>query len=81
MSFLGGAQLPARWGVMLSDGRQPAQPPLVSLLQPDDFFLVVLTLNLPGDRLRTCSTRTFGRWGLMVWFVFVLNQLTGGVQL
>jgi len=55
MSFLGlGAQPPqAEWGVMLSNGRQFLRvAPWVSLVPGTMIFLVVLTLNLLGDRLR-----------------------------
>ncbi len=65
MSFLGlGAQPPtSEWGVMLSDGRQYLRvAPWVSLLPGFMIFLVVLTLNLLGDRLRDMlDPRTFGR--------------------
>lgn len=65
MSFLGlGAQPPtSEWGVMLSDGRQYLRvAPWVSLLPGIMIFLVVLTLNLLGDRLRDMlDPRTFGR--------------------
>lgn len=55
MSFLGlGAQPPlAEWGVMLSNGRQFLRvAPWVSLVPGTMIFLVVLVLNLLGDRLR-----------------------------
>jgi peptide/nickel transport system permease protein len=55
MSFLGlGAQPPlAEWGVMLSNGRQFLRvAPWVSVVPGVMIFLVVLTLNLLGDRLR-----------------------------
>lgn len=55
MSFLGlGAQPPlAEWGVMLSNGRQFLRvAPWVSLVPGVTIFLVVLALNLLGDRLR-----------------------------
>jgi peptide/nickel transport system permease protein len=55
MSFLGlGAQPPlAEWGVMLSNGRQFLRvAPWVSVIPGIMIFLVVLTLNLLGDRLR-----------------------------
>lgn len=55
MSFLGlGAQPPlAEWGVMLSNGRQFLRiAPWVSVVPGLMIFLVVLTLNLLGDRLR-----------------------------
>lgn len=55
MSFLGlGAQPPlAEWGVMLSNGRQFLRvAPWVSLVPGVMIFLVVLALNLLGDRLR-----------------------------
>lgn len=55
MSFLGlGAQPPlAEWGVMLSNGRQFLRvAPWVSLLPGAMIFLVVLALNLIGDRIR-----------------------------
>lgn len=65
MSFLGlGAQPPtSEWGVMLSDGRQYLRvAPWVSLLPGLMIFLVVLTLNLLGDRLRDMlDPRAFGR--------------------
>lgn len=65
MSFLGlGAQPPtSEWGVMLSDGRQYLRvAPWVSLLPGLMIFLVVLTLNLIGDRLRdVLDPRTTGR--------------------
>lgn len=65
MSFLGlGAQPPtSEWGVMLSDGRQYLRvAPWVSLLPGFMIFLVVLTLNLLGDRLRDMlDPRTLGR--------------------
>ena len=65
MSFLGlGAQPPtAEWGVMLSDGRQFLRvAPWVSLLPGGMIFLVVLTLNLLGDRLRDLlDPRILGR--------------------
>ncbi len=65
MSFLGlGAQPPiSEWGVMLSDGRQYLRvAPWVSLLPGLMIFLVVLTLNLLGDRLRDMlDPRTLGR--------------------
>jgi peptide/nickel transport system permease protein len=65
MSFLGlGAQPPtSEWGVMLSDGRQYLRvAPWVSLLPGLMIFVVVLTLNLLGDRLRDMlDPRTFGR--------------------
>jgi len=65
MSFLGlGAQPPtAEWGVMLSDGRQYLRvAPWVSLLPGLMIFLVVLTLNLLGDRLRDMlDPRMMGR--------------------
>lgn len=48
---------------MLSDGRQYLRvAPWVSLLPGFMIFLVVLTLNLLGDRLRDMlDPRTFGR--------------------
>lgn len=55
MSFLGlGAQPPlAEWGIMLSNGRQFLRvAPWVSLIPGLLIFIVVLTLNLLGDRLR-----------------------------
>lgn len=55
MSFLGlGAQPPtAEWGVMLADGRQFMRvAPWISLLPGLMIFLVVLSLNLLGDRFR-----------------------------
>ncbi|NLG08628.1 MAG: ABC transporter permease [Deinococcales bacterium] len=55
MSFLGlGAQPPlAEWGVMLSNGRQYLRvAPWVSLVPGAMIFLVVLALNLLGDRVR-----------------------------
>ena len=55
MSFLGlGAQPPlAEWGVMLSNGRQFLRvAPWVSLVPGAMIFLVVLALNLLGDRVR-----------------------------
>lgn len=55
MSFLGlGAQPPlAEWGVMLSNGRQFLRvAPWVSLVPGTMIFVVVLVLNLLGDRLR-----------------------------
>lgn len=55
MSFLGlGAQPPlAEWGVMLSNGRQFLRvAPWVSLVPGAMVFLVVLALNLLGDRVR-----------------------------
>jgi peptide/nickel transport system permease protein len=55
MSFLGlGAQPPqAEWGVMLANGRQFLRvAPWVSLVPGTMIFLVVLVLNLLGDRLR-----------------------------
>jgi peptide/nickel transport system permease protein len=55
MSFLGlGAQPPqAEWGVMLSNGRQFLRvAPWVSLVPGTMIFLIVLVLNLLGDRLR-----------------------------
>jgi peptide/nickel transport system permease protein len=55
MSFLGlGAQPPlAEWGVMLSNGRQFLRvAPWVSIIPGAMIFLVVLALNLLGDRLR-----------------------------
>jgi peptide/nickel transport system permease protein len=65
MSFLGlGAQPPtSEWGVMLSDGRQYLRvAPWVSLLPGLMIFLVVLTLNLLGDRLRDLlDPRMMGR--------------------
>lgn len=65
MSFLGlGAQPPTpEWGVMLSDGRQFMRTaPWVSLLPGLMIFLVVLSLNLLGDRLRDLlDPRTMGR--------------------
>ncbi|WP_245523509.1 ABC transporter permease subunit [Truepera radiovictrix] len=65
MSFLGlGAQPPTpEWGVMLSDGRQYLRvAPWVSLLPGAMIFLVVLTLNLLGDRLRDLlDPRALGR--------------------
>lgn len=65
MSFLGlGAQPPTpEWGVMLSDGRQFLRvAPWVSLLPGLMIFLVVLTLNLLGDRLRDLlDPRMLGR--------------------
>lgn len=65
MSFLGlGAQPPtSEWGVMLSDGRQYLRvAPWVSLLPGLIIFLVVLTLNLLGDRLRDLlDPRMMGR--------------------
>ena len=65
MSFLGlGAQPPtSEWGVMLSDGRQYLRvAPWVSLLPGSMIFIVVLTLNLLGDRLRDMlDPRAVGR--------------------
>ncbi|MEJ2291371.1 MAG: ABC transporter permease [Deinococcales bacterium] len=65
MSFLGlGAQPPrAEWGVMLSNGRQYLRvAPWVSLLPGLMIFLVVLALNLLGDRLRDLlDPRAVGR--------------------
>ena len=65
MSFLGlGAQPPtAEWGVMLSDGRQFLRvAPWVSILPGVMIFVVVLTLNLLGDRLRDLlDPRALGR--------------------
>lgn len=65
MSFLGlGAQPPiAEWGVMLSNGRQFLRvAPWVSLLPGTMIFLVVLALNLLGDRLRDLlDPRAVGR--------------------
>jgi peptide/nickel transport system permease protein len=65
MSFLGlGAQPPlAEWGVMLSNGRQYLRvAPWVSLLPGAMIFLVVLALNLLGDRLRDLlDPRAVGR--------------------
>ena len=55
MSFLGlGAQPPlAEWGIMLSNGRQFLRvAPWVSVVPGIMIFIVVLTLNLLGDRLR-----------------------------
>lgn len=55
MSFLGlGAQPPlAEWGVMLSNGRQFLRvAPWVSLVPGAMIFVVVLALNLLGDRVR-----------------------------
>lgn len=55
MSFLGlGAQPPlAEWGVMLSNGRQFLRvAPWVSLVPGIMIFIVVLALNLLGDRVR-----------------------------
>jgi peptide/nickel transport system permease protein len=55
MSFLGlGAQPPqSEWGVMLSNGRQFLRvAPWVSLVPGAMIFIVVLVLNLLGDRLR-----------------------------
>lgn len=55
MSFLGlGAQPPlAEWGVMLSNGRQFLRvAPWVSLVPGAMIFIVVLALNLLGDRIR-----------------------------
>ncbi len=55
MSFLGlGAQPPlAEWGVMLSNGRQFLRvAPWVSLVPGAMIFVVVLALNLIGDRIR-----------------------------
>jgi peptide/nickel transport system permease protein len=65
MSFLGlGAQPPtAEWGVMLSDGRQFMRTaPWISWLPGLMIFLVVLPLNLLGDRLRDLlDPRMLGR--------------------
>lgn len=65
MSFLGlGAQPPtSEWGVMLSDGRQYLRvAPWVSLLPGSMIFVVVLSLNLLGDRLRDLlDPRMMGR--------------------
>jgi peptide/nickel transport system permease protein len=65
MSFLGlGAQPPtAEWGVMLSDGRQFLRvAPWVSILPGLMIFVVVLSLNLLGDRLRDLlDPRALGR--------------------
>jgi peptide/nickel transport system permease protein len=55
MSFLGlGAQPPqAEWGVMLANGRQFLRvAPWVALVPGTMIFLVVLALNLLGDRVR-----------------------------
>ena len=65
MSFLGlGAQPPqAEWGVMLSNGRQFLRvAPWVSLVPGTMIFVVVLVLNLLGDRLRDLlDPRMMGR--------------------
>ena len=65
MSFLGlGAQPPqAEWGVMLSNGRQFLRvAPWVSLVPGTMIFVVVLVLNLLGDRLRDLlDPRMLGR--------------------